>query len=212
MGRRGKPRTPTSILKLRGSRLTTYMGRGVGEPEPAPEDKGAPRRPAWLARHGAEAVRCWDYNVPILARMGVLAHVDLDALARYCVLWARWREAADYVAKNGPTMESLKGGDADNPIYEVKDHPAMARTLRLNEQLSKLEAKFGMTPSDRANMAKPPAAPRDELDEILGERKSGVMVTALPGSSAVERPPVKRAVAGSMPAPAANEERDADKA
>jgi len=63
MGHRGPPRTPTSVLKLRGS----WRGNARGdEPEPAHD---RPDCPEWLS---AEERTAWDRVVALLESMRVL--------------------------------------------------------------------------------------------------------------------------------------------
>jgi transposase len=79
MGTRGPPPTPTNILAMRGSWRSK---RNPHEPHPEP---GRPRCPRWLDK---QAKAAWKQLAPQLDRMGVLAKVDGNALARYCQLWA----------------------------------------------------------------------------------------------------------------------------
>lgn len=168
MGRRGPPPTPTKLLQMRGSWRANAR---KGEPEPSSRDARVPRRPEFLRAIGREAVAAWDWIAPRLGRMKILTGIDRDALARWCVMWAQWRAAVDYIAKNGPTLEKTILTQ-DGYVTEVKDHPAVARSMRLEERLTKLGAKFGMTPADRRAMAGATAGeqPRDDLMDAISSK------------------------------------------
>src|SRR3954447_4248231 len=155
MGKRGPKPTPTSILKLRG---TARADRARNEPKPGP---GVPRCPSWLGEHAKHA---WRQLVPQLVAMRVLAAVDRNALARYCVLWSRWKTAELFLAKNG-SVYTLK--DDKGAVRCVQQFPQVAIAHRLALALSRLEADFGLTPSARARIEALPegAGPRSPEEE-----------------------------------------------
>ena len=74
MGRRGPKPTPTSILKLRGSRWANRPN------EPIPPDSEI-RPPSWLTQSGRAV---WDQMAPICLAMGTLTVADVNRFARYC--------------------------------------------------------------------------------------------------------------------------------
>lgn len=120
VGTRGPSKTPTKVLEMRGSwRADTRMD----EPQPNTE---RPTCPAWLP---AQAKSIWRVLIPQIEYMGILGTCDRIALARYCKLVCRWREAEDE-------------GDVD-------------KSIRVSIHLLKLEREFGLTPSARAGLAKP---------------------------------------------------------
>lgn len=135
MGRRGPPPTPTSILKLRGS----WRGKArKGEPR-APD--GRPPCPTWLR---PEAKAAWKRLVPILERMNVLTLADGLTLARYCEMWAQWQDLAVW-AQEGDLYCHTESGMAI--------HPKATLLLRYGEALTRLEDRFGLSPSARARLA-----------------------------------------------------------
>ena len=81
---RGRPPTPTAILKARGS-WRAKIRRCEPQPPGDPVDC-----PVWLEGTARET---WRELAPILRSMGVLTIADRNAFVRYCVLWANWREA-----------------------------------------------------------------------------------------------------------------------
>ena len=150
MGRRGPPPTPTAALKLRGSWRAKNR---VNEPTPAGIDAEAPECPEWL-REIEYAVDAWNYHVPMLRAIGLLAKLDLNAIARYCATWARYRKCEEIVSAKGSTIIKARyDGDGTQCGEEEKDRPEVDRSIRLQGILDRLERKLGLTPSDRANFA-----------------------------------------------------------
>ena len=141
MGRRGPPKTPTTILAARGS-----WRAKVRSEEPHPECV-RPVCPQWLT---AEARKIWQLIVPLLAEMKLLGAIDRQALARYCTIYTMWRAAAEIIETLGPTAPAY---DKDGNEIGYQDRPEVARMIRLGDQLTRLEGRYGMTPSDRANLA-----------------------------------------------------------
>jgi P27 family predicted phage terminase small subunit len=147
MGKRGPPKTPTKILHLRGSWRSKIRG---GEPIP---DKFLPDCPAYLRPLAKEA---WAILAQQLDNMGVLGATDVNALARYCQTWAKWRECEDFLAQHGPTMPVR---DEAGKLVELKAWPQATLSLKLGDTLARLENQFGLTPAARAQLGKTPDQP-----------------------------------------------------
>ena len=98
--------------------------------------------------------------------MGVLAKCDRNALARYCQTWAKWRTAEEVLIAEGDTRE-VKALDRAGRIVvmDLKDRPEVARSMKLGDQLLRLEQQFGLTPSARASLTQP----RENRDENRGK-------------------------------------------
>ncbi len=141
MGKRGPARTPTRILKMRGSWRADAR---EGEPEP---DASRPRCPAWLRK---EAKRAWKELIPQLEAMGILAKCDRNPLARYCQTLAQWKATEQWIMKHG---DAYPEKDARGKIIGLKEYPQVSRALRLSEALLRLEKQFGLTPAARADLA-----------------------------------------------------------
>lgn len=150
MGERGPPPTPTPVLAMRGS---WRANRNPDEPRP---ERGRPRCPKWL---DAKAKEAWAVLIPQLDRMGILAKIDGNALARYCQLWSRWRKAEDFLALNGDTYLQK---DAFGKATGVKAYPQARIAANLSEQLLRLEQHFGMTPAARARLSAPQQEPQQD--------------------------------------------------
>ena len=152
MGQRGPAKTPTKILKLRG---TDRADRQVNEPIP-PEE--APECPDWLM---LEAKRVWDQIVPRLRKMGLATIIDSNALMRYCVALVRWRKAVKFIEENG---EAYPLKDKHGKVTYLQQFPQVSIAHKLSLELLRLEQQFGMTPSARSTIdvgtaVKPPIDP-----------------------------------------------------
>lgn len=149
-GRRGPAKTPTAILKLRGS----WRG-DVRQDEPQPIAE-IPRKPKDLTGEAGEA---WKVLTPKLQAMKVLGTIDRNALTRYCLLWVQWKDAADFLKKNGlvRVVKNRKG-----KITGCVAWPHVGILDKLSIQLLRLEKEFGMTPSARAGMTISAPPPPDE--------------------------------------------------
>lgn len=161
MGKRGPKPTPTVLKLLRGN----PGKRAVNTREPKPAvSKRLPQPPSHL---GKLAKQEWRRIVPELHRLGMLTSIDRNELARYCELWARWREANDVVVDQGMTFTTDKG--------YVCQRPEMTLSLRLSAELRRLADAFGLNPSARSRIdVRPPSEAKTDPDEdFLFNRKSG---------------------------------------
>lgn len=141
MGQRGPARTPTSILKLRGS----WRGKARAE-EPAP-DAGHPECPEWLSPDERAA---WEHLTNLLAGMRVLTVADGAQLERYCRYYVRWRQCERIIAKFAQD-ELLVGGLTNESMRPVIRN-AWAESHRLAGELRRIEGQFGLTPAARASL------------------------------------------------------------
>ncbi len=134
MAGNGPAPTPTNILKMRGSWRANKRSS-------EPVASGKPVCPRWLTPGAKNA---WQRVVPKLQRLGVLGESDAEALTRYCVTLDWWQQLArmdlDPLTREGWRVSVMLG--------------------KLSEQLTRLEAQFGMTPSARTRVHAAPAATR----------------------------------------------------
>ncbi len=142
MGRRGPRPTPTEVLRARGSRRADRNPERQ-EPEPPP---GPPECPAWL---NPDAKVVWDQMLGLLSEMGVLTKADGNALARYAVMFCQWRQAQEFITKNGPIFPIRSGTGVTKGFGQF---PQVSIAARLSAALLKIEAEFGLTPSSRARI------------------------------------------------------------
>jgi len=140
MGERGPRPTPTAILEQRGSDLVRDRRN-----EPQPE-KGHPDVPDWL---DSDAKVIWHQVCTDLDSMGVLTKVDGGALARYCRLFVRWKQADKFIRDRGE-MYPTKNKDGD--VTSFQQFPQVGIVNKLSVELLKIEREFGLTPSSRARI------------------------------------------------------------
>lgn len=142
MGRRGPRPDPVPIKSLRGN-----PGKRRIKDCPTPEDDGdLPEPPDWL---DDTARGKWDELLPLLDRMGILARIDGDALARYCDTWSWWRRTRDFLAQSKDTFV-IK--NEDGTIKYIQQLPQVGIAHKLAGQLGRLAAELGMTPSSRSSI------------------------------------------------------------
>lgn len=152
MGKRGPAKTPTHILKMRGS---WRANEREGEPEAEP---GHPPRPDALSE---DAALVWDQVCDTIDGIGVLAVTDGAAIARYCEMFVRWWRANEFVQKNGETYpqyhidkdgNTLRNENGNKIIRMMRTWPQVAILSDLSTQLLRLEQQFGLTPAARAGL------------------------------------------------------------
>jgi P27 family predicted phage terminase small subunit len=153
MGLRGPAPELPRVLELRGS---NRAGRHKGAPQPPCE---RPPAPVYLSPVGKHAFRALAVE---LEAIQVIARVDQNALARYVVLWERWRKLEDFLKKNGDTyvLRGKPDGSVDaagapvpGPVVAVKTYPQAKQATALAGELLKLEREFGLTPAARARLS-----------------------------------------------------------
>lgn len=152
---KGRKKTPTAILKMRGSwRAKTRPG------EPTPESKQLDS-PEFL---GEREKNIFDQMSEALFRVGVLTEIDGSSLARYAVCLVRWIDAEAALASGTPThIEVL---DDFEKIKGYKETPAYMVSCKMHDQLLKLECQFGLTPASRPNLQSL-NGPKDGIIDIM---------------------------------------------
>jgi len=137
----GQARIPTEILEKRGSWLAPRRKKdGVIMAE-----LGRPTMPKIL---NARARAVWRRTIPVLESYGVLTPGDVTALVRYC----------DTVADYEAAMEERDNGSED--IVKLRQYMTQLRAAMRQD-----EAKFGLTPSDRASITRPQQANKVKDDD-----------------------------------------------
>ena len=142
----GRKPKPIELRVLHGT-----AARAAAASVPRPRRK-LPRCPEYLT---GEAEKCWKRTAGELYDAGLLTVIDRDALALYCTVYARWREAEGMVAKKGlVVVTNVKRDDDGNVIGggNYIQNPWLAIANKALEQMCKLEAEFGMTPSSRTRV------------------------------------------------------------
>ena len=156
----GRPPKPTALKLLQGTARPDRMPKN----EPKPE-LGAPTRPNWLL---PEAKREWSRIVPELLRLGILAKIDRAALAARCQCWAMYVGAIRELRDREMWFETEKS--------YCGPHPLVGIAVKMLDKLAMLDAKFGLTPADRARLDIPIPETKNAFEEYLeltGKRNLG---------------------------------------
>ena len=138
---RGRKPKPT-IMKL----ISGNPGkRPLNENEPMPESsKDLPAPPKYLSELAAIH---WDKMAAQLHPLGLLTNADLDALARYCELHARWLLAQAQLIDHGLLIKAQNGFPVQSPYIAISN--------KCIELMNRIGIEFGLTPSSRSRISAP---------------------------------------------------------
>jgi len=117
---------------------------------------GVASRPPTYVRKIKLALSEWKAVAPFLEAEGILKQPDVSLLASYCILYARWREAALDVETNGQTLmvtSTTRTGKTERPIV----NPAVRNEIIYQSAMMKAAVKFGLNPLDRPRVEAPDA-------------------------------------------------------
>ncbi|HSH84368.1 MAG TPA: phage terminase small subunit P27 family [Guyparkeria sp.] len=121
-------------------------------------DVKIPPCPAHLS---AEAKREWKRISKHLLNLGIIAEIDMAALAMYCQAYGRWQQAEEKLAELG------REGMVDHTPNGFKQSSTwLTISSKAAEQMRKLLPEFGMTPSARARLSAP------STDKPNGKKKT----------------------------------------
>jgi len=147
----GRKPKPTAVKLLSGNPGKRAINHSEPRPKielpPAPEHLGDDEKSKWMA------------VVKELHPLGLVTTVDKDALAMYCVIYVRWMKAERMVREKGEIIKTAAGNIIQNPYLAIAN--------RALDQLNKLGAEFGMTPSSRSRVKVDLPTPESELEEML---------------------------------------------
>jgi P27 family predicted phage terminase small subunit len=153
----GRKPKPTALKLLAGN----PGKRAINYAEPKPRVV-LPKAPQHLSDEEKEK---WKLTVRELHPLGLVTTIDKDALAMYCVIYVRWIKAEKMVRDKGEIIKTAAGNIIQNPYLSIAN--------RALEQLNKLGAEFGMTPSSRSRVMTELINPDQELEWMLfGQRAS----------------------------------------
>jgi len=150
MGKRGPKPMPTAKLKLTGSWRAKYARKDE------PLASGIPAKPEYLT---GEASDMFNKLVLELDNMGVLGGIDENALIRYCETWSLYRQVLSQI-------HIVKVDDTNIEVNFV-DTSKIKPLMALSEKLAKLEAAFGMTPSDRVGLKTKEKPKNNPLEDLI---------------------------------------------
>ncbi len=118
--------------------------RRLNEREPQPPiPTELPEPPMPLSR---EARKEWIRTGGLLLRSGVLTEADLVALAAYCTVFARWVQAENDVRRRGVMVP------AKPRSKNLIQYPLLGVANKALQQMVRLLAEFGLTPSTRTRI------------------------------------------------------------
>jgi len=137
----GRKPKPTNLKVLHGN----PGKRAINKDEPQGEVVDADLPPP--DHLGDLAKECWTHMVSMLAGSQVITELDLHGLELYCAAYQNWRDAQQKVIELGSIVKSPKSG------YPVQS-PYFAISNKAHEQMVKLAAEFGLTPSSRSRVTK----------------------------------------------------------
>ena len=118
--------------------------------------------PAWI-KSDKVALAEWKRVVPLLLAENILRQTDLTTLGSYCVLFSRWRQAAEDVQTRGQVLtitSTTRTGRTDRPAQ----NPSCRLEVLYANAMAKVSSKFGLSPTDRGKVDTSPAV--DEEDEL----------------------------------------------
>lgn len=162
MGRRGPRPAPTSLKLVKGTRSDR-----VNTDEPVPEQPvDELQAPEWMTSHEV-ALEIWAEYAPDLQRKGVLTAWDVEAFAICCETAARRRKAVARIKAEGE-ITTVPVFDRNGKPAGMKDvrNPWLTVLAQADRQLLSWAARFGMTPSDRAQLGGG-TKQRDPYEDLL---------------------------------------------
>lgn len=142
---RGRKPKPVELRVLHG---TAAERAQAAYPKPR---RALPRCPEHLT---GEAEKCWRRLSRELYDAGLLSTIDREALAAYCMAYARYRKAEDMLAETSEVILTAQREDEDGTKTggNLVQNPWLAVSNRALDQMTKLAAEFGMTPSSRSRV------------------------------------------------------------
>lgn len=155
MSRTGRPPKPTPLKLVEGNPGKRPIRAGVKTPP------SKPRRPQWLVGYARKE---WDRITPELDSMGILARVDRNTLAGFCIAVAGMKAAYQDLNKRGFLIPSAR---KDGDLVKNPSNQLLRDNLKL---ISSFSSMFGLSPSDRVRLTGEAGAHGGELglDAILG--------------------------------------------
>ncbi len=136
MGKRGRAPKPTNLRVLEGGHPER-----INRNEPTPhEDAIVP--PVELDEKASEV---WNRLSPDLIAKRVLTAWDVEAFATYCQSVSTYTEARRHLNEEGLTARGAAGGVIKSPYWQIMRDAA--------DLMIKYGGRFGLTPSDRAQLS-----------------------------------------------------------
>lgn len=132
-----RKRVPTKLKIVKG----TFRNCRANPSEPNYPDQ-IPDSPDFLNNYGGKE---WERISKQLFDQGLLASVDMAALAGYCQAYGRWAKAEEELLSENLILTTIQGNYIQNPLIGI------ANTSM--EHMRKFLIEFGMTPSSRSKVS-----------------------------------------------------------
>lgn len=146
MARGRKPKSRETHL-ANGSYVKNPNRENKNAPIPI---KGRPPIPDSVASDPIAADK-WETLCTELEAMGIVATADVDIMEVYCILFSKYRQALAGIRETGLTIDGKR-----NPLEGIE--------FRTIQQLTRLMAELGLTPTARERLS---ATPKDNDDLFL---------------------------------------------
>lgn len=146
MGKRGPAPKPTALRVLHGDQKSR-----INDEEPVPAS-GEVVPPAWLS---SDALKVWAQYAPDLIAQQVMSTWDPAEFAVWCDAVARHAKAAQMLDQQGEVVDVCVGwtkGDDAEPIFKPQKNPWQLIWRETADTIQRFGARFGMSPSDRAQI------------------------------------------------------------
>lgn len=147
MMKSGPKALPANVHRLRGNPSKKSAGELVDEVRPPIE---IPDCPSHLL---PAAKREWKRVTPLLEELGLVAKIDLAALAVYCQAYGRWRQAEEKIRElNRESPLEMPGLIEKTPSGYKQISVWLQISNRSVEQMYRFLCEFGMSPSARSRV------------------------------------------------------------
>lgn len=153
MGKRGPAPKPAVLKTERGK-------RGANLADNIKPDVAIPECPDFVCQSGQ---REWARITPYLARLGLISHLDMAALALYCQTFGRYSDLEAgfesqiqriQIAQRCTYLDAVQLAFIDVTPNGYKQVSALASTIRgLREECLRYLSQFGLSPSARTRVS-----------------------------------------------------------
>lgn len=143
----GRPAKPTALKVIEGNKGK----RALNKQEPDPDFLNDLTAPEWLPEM---AKPVWDEVAPNLRKAGLLAIIDVPALAMGCISIAQFRLAANKVTDENMVKALHKNNDKGVLVaYGEHINPWMLVQSMAYKQAMGVFQQFGMSPAARTRIS-----------------------------------------------------------
>jgi P27 family predicted phage terminase small subunit len=110
--------------------------------------------------------------------MRVMTEADIEAIGRYCAMWAEWKKNYEMVKRNGDVLTIWESDPSDptgkkQRVKYMQPTPYATQMKSLATLLLRIEQEFGLTPSSRSQVTIHGRTEDDPLASFVQERSRG---------------------------------------